>query len=319
MQLHPRIWWEYHLQVGDFFPSFSKVPLVFWFFEVEKHIYASWALSSTGYLNRGMNLKLAILLLHAMEMSVTMCEDSWNCEDGTLESFCLAFAAAAADDDDDDDDEEKDDGDDSMKKKTYDEYEEHEEYVVAAIDDDDDDDDDDDYDGDKMMRMRMGMRRRRRKRRRKRMTKKKMMAVMTMAKLMLTLRKALLSVGWLRTCNRKRIEIRIPSQVLQYYWSSPLSVIFTHQVWNDCRPPSAAVELGPSHAANYPFFLRSLPGLSTDRGLLISGWHYFQVPFPVSLTIQKKPCKGSIASRTGSGAFSWAPWRDRGVFFLSGF
>ena len=59
-----------------------------------------------------MHLKQAILLLHAMSMK--MCEGSWNCEDGTLEPLCPAFAAAAAaDDDDDDDDETYDDKDET--------------------------------------------------------------------------------------------------------------------------------------------------------------------------------------------------------------
>ena len=59
-----------------------------------------------------MHLELAILLLHAMEMSMNMCEGSWNCEDGTLEPLCPAFAAAADDDETYDDRNETDDGDD---------------------------------------------------------------------------------------------------------------------------------------------------------------------------------------------------------------
>ena len=46
-----------------------------------------------------------------MEMSMNMCEGSWNCEDGTLEPLCPAFAAAA-DDETYDDKNETDDGDD---------------------------------------------------------------------------------------------------------------------------------------------------------------------------------------------------------------
>jgi len=57
-----------------------------------------------------MHLTLAILLLHAMSMK--MCEGSWNCEDGTLEPLCPAFAAAAADDETYDDKNETDDGGD---------------------------------------------------------------------------------------------------------------------------------------------------------------------------------------------------------------
>ena len=56
-----------------------------------------------------MHLTLAILLLHAMSMK--MCEGSWNCEDGTLEPLCPAFAAAA-DDETYDDKNETDDGGD---------------------------------------------------------------------------------------------------------------------------------------------------------------------------------------------------------------